>query len=174
MGRRWSRATSAGSYAGLFGIVVEGHGEIGVDVVSASQASFHGANKIRDNGSAAVAWAAGVRIDGSSNAFFDQSVDPAGPPAISGNTGPGIRVDLGSSIDSRAAVIENNTGEGVRLRRGSVAVLGLATTLRPNGSGPFSCDRSSSVFGDRLRRSFACWNVEPEGDARPDRPVAGQ
>ena len=55
----------------------------------------------------------------------------------------------------------------------SICAAALAT-LRPNGNGPLSCDRSSNVFGDRLRRSPACWNVEPEGDPRPPRPIAGQ
>ena len=162
------------SHVGLYGIVVEGHTEDGVNVAMNSQVAFHGSNKIRDNGSAATPWSAGVRIDGSSNGFLDQGVDPAGPSTISGNTGPGILVDLSSSIDARSAVIQDNTGEGVRVRRGSAATVGRGATLRPNGSGPISCDRSSNVFADRLRRSPACWNVEPEGDPRPPRPIVGQ
>ena len=163
-----------GSHAGLSGAVVEGHSGTGVEVVTSSQVSFHGANRIHDNGAAGKAWTGGVRIDGSSNGFFDDGGDPNGPTAITGNTGPGVLVDLGSSIDVRAAAITGNTGEGIRLRRGSIAAIGRPADLRPNGAGPVSCDRSSNAFGDRLRRSPACWNVEPEGDPRPARPIAGQ
>jgi len=162
---------------GMTGIVVEGHTENGVNVVMNSQAAFHGANTIRGNGSAATPWSAGVRIDGSSNGSFDRSASDRlgpGPSTLTDNTGPGILVDLGSAIDARAAVIRDNTGEGVRVRRGSVADFSNTATLRPNGSGPVSCDRSSTVFSDRLRRSPACGNVEPEGDPRPARPIAGQ
>ena len=165
------------SHVGMTGIVVEGHTENGVNVVMNSQAAFHGANTIRGNGSAATPWSAGVRIDGSSNGSFDRNAsDPLGPgpSTLTDNTGPGILVDLGSTIDAQAAVIRDNTGEGVRVRRGSVADFGNAATLRPNGSGPVSCDRSSNVFSDRLRRSPACGNIEPEGDPRPARPIAGQ
>jgi hypothetical protein len=162
------------SHAGLTGIVVEGHTENGVDVVTGSQASFRGRSRIRGNGAAATPWSAGIRIDGSSNGAFDEGADTAGPPVIAGNTGAGILVDLGSSIDLRAASVSGNSGEGVRLRRGSTAVIASVAAVRPNGAGPISCDRSSTAFGDRLRRSYACWNVEPEGDPRPARPIAGQ
>jgi len=162
------------SHAGIFGVVIEGHAENGVSVAEASQLHVSAGTAIRDNGSAATPWSAGVRVDGSSNGFFDTSNDPAGPATISGNTGPGILVDLGSSIDSREAVVQNNTGEGVRVDRGSVAVLGQGTTLRPNARGTVGCDRTSNVFSDALRRSFACWGVNPEGSPRPARPIAGQ
>jgi hypothetical protein len=162
------------SHAGLYGAVVEGHGENGVDAVANSQVSFHGANRIRNNGADARSWSAGVRVDGSSSAFFDAGADPAGPSTISDNTGAGILVDLNSSVEVHAAAIRGNTREGVRVRRGSVADVGRAVDLRPNGEGPISCDRSSNVFGDRLHRSPSCWNVDREGDPRPARPIAGQ
>jgi hypothetical protein len=162
------------SHVSLGGILVEGHGENGLNAVMGSQATFHSGNRIQGNGASGTAWSGGVRIDGSSNALFEDGGDPAGPSSITGNTGPGILVDLGSTIDVRTAVVQGNTGEGVRVRRGSLADFSAAATLRPNGSGPISCDRSSNVFADQLRRTFACFNVQPEGEARPARPIAGQ
>jgi hypothetical protein len=140
--------------------VVEGHTKIGVNVTTNSQATFSGANQIRNNGSPDEPASAGVRVDGNSNAFFDQGA------VVRGNAGPGILVDLNSSLDATAAVVRGNAKEAVRLRHMSVAYLGRDSSIRPNGAGPLTCDATSLAVTDLVPKSVACTNVEKPTEPR--------
>jgi hypothetical protein len=150
-------------------VTVEGHQEIGVNVTSGSQASFHGANKIRNNGVASTPWSAGLRVDGRSSAFFDQGPG-SGPTEISGNVGAGILLDLGAGLDAPQVMVRNNRQFGVRILHQSIALLGAGAGLPGNSSGPVACDATSLVVSNVVRRGSACPNVERPSEARPERP----
>jgi hypothetical protein len=151
-------------------VLVEGHSEIGVNITGGSQASFHGAVTVRNNGAARRPWSSGIRVDGHSQAFLEKGgfVDP---PQVTGNVGPGIFVDLGSGLDAPAATLQGNSAEGVRVRHLSIAHLGSGTSLRPNGRGPLVCDSTSYVVTDLLGPTAACRHVERRRTVpRPPRP----
>ena len=153
---------------GTVGIRVDDHTEVGVGIVMNSEASFHGPNRVRDNGSAAVPTSAGIRVDGNSHAFFEKT--SVGSTLVSGNVGPGLLIDLNSSVDARAATIRGNSQEGVRVRHGSVVDLGADSKIKPNAGGPLTCDGSSLVITDLVQATAACPNVETPSEPRPTRP----
>jgi hypothetical protein len=149
-------------------VVVEGHSEVGVNVTAGSQASFHGAHKIRGNGAAAQPWSAGLRVDGNSQAFLEKGVF-VNRPEVTGNTGPGVFVDLGSGLDAPSAIFQGNTAEAVRVRHLSVAHLGASTVL--GNTRPLVCDNTSLVVTDLVGATTACQKVETRRTVpRPPRP----
>lgn len=141
--------------------VIEGHTEIGVAATQHSQIYFKGASHVRNNGTAGAPLSAGVRVDGNSAAFMD------GGARVNDNAGPGVLVDLNSSLDAPSAFIRRNAGEGIRVRHQSVAHVSAASDVRPNGGGPITCDGTSLVVTDLVRRNASCANVEPPAEARP-------
>jgi hypothetical protein len=141
--------------------VIEGHTEIGAAATQHSQLYFKGTSHVRNNGSAGVPLSAGVRVDGNSAAFLD------GGARVNDNTGPGVVVDLNSSLDAPSAVIRRNTGEGIRVLHQSVAHVSSASAVRPNGGGPITCDGTSLVVTDLVRRNGSCANVEAPAEPRP-------
>jgi hypothetical protein len=141
--------------------VVEGHSETGVTASQHSQLYFKGTTRVRNNGTAGAPLSAGLRVDGNSAAFLD------GGAQVSSNAGPGVLVDLNSSLDAQSATIRDNVGEGIRLRHQSVAHVSSASSVRPNGGSPVTCDGTSMVITDLVRRTGACSNVESPTEPRP-------
>ena len=151
------------SHASIFDVLVEGHTGVGVDAVMGSQVSLQG-TRIRHNGSSSGADQAGLRVDGNSQALLD------GATEVTENAGPGIVVDLNSSIDARAAVVNGNGGEGIRVRSRSVVTLDSGSSVTPNGGPPVTCDSLSNVISPVVNRSRACFNVTRPTQPRPVRP----
>jgi len=135
-----------------------------------SQAAFHGHHVVRANGSAPDPTSAGVRVDGSSHVFLDDLDGQTAPPEVVDNLGPGILVDLNSSLDSRASTVQGNAGEAVRVQNMSVAYLGPGTSVASNTGGPLSCDRTSLVITSLVGRGAACQQVQAPSAPRPPRP----
>jgi hypothetical protein len=141
--------------------VVEGHTETGVTASQHSQLYFKGASRVRNNGTAGAPLSAGLRVDGNSAAFLD------GGAHVDNNAGPGVLVDLNSSLDAQSSTIQGNAGEGIRVLHQSVAHVSSASSVRPNGLGPITCDGTSLVITDLMRRSGSCANVEQPTEPRP-------
>jgi hypothetical protein len=152
--------------------LVEGHARVGVHVAMNSQASFHGPVQIRDNGSPIEPARSGVWVDGNSQATFAATVWEGSdqPPEVTDNAGPGIVADFNSSIDARAVILRGNRGEGVRLRHMSAAFVGGTSNVRPNASGPLTCDSTSLAVTDLVHKGPGCHNVEKPSEARLPRP----
>jgi hypothetical protein len=154
-------------------VVVEGHSNVGLDVMINSQAAIHGQHQIRNNGSASEPTSAGIRIDGGSHLLLDDTGQEGAdldPPVIADNVGPGILLDYNSSIDAREAIFRGNTGEAVRVLHESVAYLGPNSQVAANAGGPIRCDSTSLVVTSLFRRTGACRNVEAPDGPRPPRP----
>jgi hypothetical protein len=149
-------------------LAVEGHAKIGVNITANSQAKIFGPSLFRNNGSPGEPASAGVRIDGNSNAVFYPSTDGTFTKGaeVRGNHGPGILVDLNSSVDATAAVVRGNSKEAVRLRDRSVAYLGPDVTIKPNGGGPLTCDLTCLAVTDLVHKSLSCPNVEKPREPR--------
>jgi len=52
----------------------------------------------------------------------------------------------------------------------SVVDIGADSRVRPNGDGPLTCDATSLVITDLVRRTAACPNVERPTEPRLPRP----
>jgi hypothetical protein len=153
--------TEKNSHVSIYDVLVEGHTEVGVDVVMNSQAALHG-TRVQGNGSAPRR-SMGLRVDGSSQAYLDEA-------RLTDNRGPGVVVDLNSSVEARATVVTGNGSEGFRVRSGSFLALGSGGTLQPNGGPPVTCDALSHVVTRALSSSPACRNVDRPSQPRPVRP----
>ena len=153
-----------GSHASLWQARVQGHEGVGVDVVMNSQVSLQVGTRVLGNGTPGQAKSAGIRLDGDSNGYID------GASEVTGNGGPGVVVDLGSSLDVRDAQVTGNAREGIRLRHQSVLHLAQDSVFSSNPGGPVTCDRTSLAISAALHRSHRCHNVERPSQPRPTRP----
>jgi hypothetical protein len=109
--------------------------------VRSSAANFDGSHLIRANGSAPDALSSGIRIEHSNVTIQDGA-------SVSGNTGPGIALEEGGTINVLAnAVIKNNTGDGVNLSIQSNGGFFQPITISGNGGASITCDTSSLAFG---------------------------
>jgi hypothetical protein len=161
----------SGSHVTFFGgedtpgdwvVLIEGHTEVGVSVTSNSQASFHGLNRVRANGSLTNPSSAAVLVDGNSQAFFGPDGYWAAPGSteITGNLGAGIAVDMNSSIEVVDAAINGNAREGIRVLHMSAARIGSGADVLTNDGGALMCDKSSLVLTALVKKSSQCRNVE--------------
>ena len=152
-------------------VVVEGHTTVGVEVVAHSQASFHGHHVIRANGKGAPPGVvgAGIWVDGTSHAYIDDNGGRSTPPEVVENH-YGVLVTLNSSIDARAGIVRDNLAAGIAILSQSIAYLGPdPRLLGPAGGTPLTCDSTSLVSTNLVRRSGSCINVIGPV-ARPLRP----
>ncbi len=134
-------------------VTIEGNLVAGVEVTTHSEAILHG-TAVRNNGSTTEPLRAGIWADGTSQ------VSLLGVNEVTGNTGPGIAADIGSSLDITDATITNNTEEGIRLKHLSIAEIQGTTTVESNGAGPLTCDKSSWAITGMVLKDVKCANIE--------------
>jgi len=140
--------------------VVEGHSVCGICLRFASTATLGGPVQVRNNGSAGDDQSAGVYLARNS-ALHLVEFQPDGRPEISGNTGPGILAEVGSTVSLGGAAIANNTGAGIRVEGLSVAQIELPSSFSANGTFALSCDVSSWAVGNLTGVvPLDCKNVE--------------
>jgi len=141
-----------GSSAEFFGMVsstgtnlgttIQGHSGPGVNIVRSSAASFAGPHVIHANGSTADVLSSGIRIEHSNVTVQDGT-------SVSGNTGPGIALEEGGTVNVLAnAVIRNNTGDGVSLSIQSNGGFFQPITISGNGGASIACDTTSVAVGN--------------------------
>jgi hypothetical protein len=137
-----------GAQAAIAGnTVIEDNGAYGVSVDTGSSLSLSGTGTIRNNG------LAGGRFAGGVSAFHNSTIRGGGN--ITGNTGPGITLDSGSTMFVGSITVTGNSEEGIRLRNGAILEIFQApeppTPLRTfsgNGGQDITCDSSAILFGD--------------------------
>jgi hypothetical protein len=162
-----SHLTLAGSVQGASedsSLVVEDHTEAGVYVRKGSQASFSGRTIVRSNGSSGYAASAGIRVTGTSQAYFGPIEHVFGPvleegAEVTGNLGSGVTVDINSSVDLRGATISGNAGEGLRVHHMSLIEVDDECQVFGNAAGPLTCDDTALVLTDVLEKNIYCKNV---------------
>jgi hypothetical protein len=126
--------------------VIEGHSVYGVNVELEGRAVVSGLVQVRNNGTAGEGQSAGIHIARNSALHLAKSWGSI--PEISGNQGPGIRVEVSSSILAEGATIANNTGAGIRVERLSIAEVYPANSFSGNGTSAISCDLNSWAVGN--------------------------
>jgi len=123
--------------------IIEGHTDLGVNMVRLAELSINGGHKIRNNSSLTVdpVFRSGIRVSRSSLSV--------GGAEITNNGGPGILADINSSVAlTGGAMVTNNAEEGLRVLRTSVAFFFAPGTLTGNGGASISCDTTALVAGD--------------------------
>jgi hypothetical protein len=110
------------------GVQITNHADTGVDVFGNSQAYIVGTTQISNNGSSASYPArAGVRVDGTSEAYVRDAV-------ISHNGGPGILAIVNSSIDVGGVTFTGNDDDPVQCDSSSYLASDLPSAHGPHGA----------------------------------------
>jgi hypothetical protein len=123
--------------------VIQGHATLGVNVVRMGEVTFNGPHTISNNGSltADPTLISGIRVNRSS-LTLNRGVQ------VSGNTGPGIRVEQNSGLlTAGAASIVHNTQAGVLVTLQSEASFPVTPVFSGNGTASISCDSTSLISG---------------------------
>lgn len=147
--------------------VIEGHATLGVNVVRMGELTFNGPHTVTNNGSltADPTLVSGIRVNRGS-LTLNRGVQ------VSGNNGPGIRVEQNSGIlTNGAASIVNNTQAGVLVTLQSEATFPVTPVFSGNGVASIACDSTSLVSGQLAGiANIECSQIaRQQGPPRPGR-----
>ena len=134
-----------GSMCNLAGnVVIKDNGDIGLAAVNNSLVrveAFHGPNTVESNNF-------GVLALGNSIVVFSGEHGNS----VSANNGPGIELQMNSSLTLVNSTVSNNSGPGVSVLRDSVARIldesGTTNTISSNIGANLVCDTTSLLYGD--------------------------
>jgi hypothetical protein len=159
-------ATFSAAAGGTRVTIIEGHGNLGMNIAASAGVGFAGPHKIRQNGASAPPDApsqGGINVGTTSRIQID------GGTEITNNVGPGLTSRFNGALSVNNAVITNNTGPGLLVIRQSVAGLLGANVIDGNGGANIACDTTSLVYGDLVGLTgIDCKRIEREhGPPRP-------
>jgi hypothetical protein len=146
--------------------VITGNSGIGLNSF-AGQTYILGAAQITNNGFGNQPFHAGVRVDDNSSFLATGE----GDINISNNTGPGIAVTAGGTLDLIGVVINHNSEDGINLVGNSQVAFSPpnSNVIIGNEDAAIACDRTSVFVGDPTGVSkLACriTPLNPQYDAR--------
>jgi hypothetical protein len=158
----FNSATLPGGSLGF--TLIEGHSNVGMNILRLGEVNLNGPHLIRGNGSASAdpTFRGGIRVSRA-------TLTAVGGAQVTGNFGPGILLEFNSSLSTTSVSITGNSEEGVRVLRQSVAGLSGPHTIAGNGMFSLTCDVTSLIFGNLDGTApINCHRVEREfGPPRP-------